>query len=472
MKLHRSRTFAEHKLIVRVRNALLALLLLPLAGIVVGAVFWWDLERGLLVFNLLGMALFAYFTYPFWRGERQKKRRLQLFFSAGSVLLSALINVFVDHAVAAYALYFAVACEAFSLIPWIVEVLQEIRRGDWQDWEPAPSPFRTPPRREPYSRRMRREWEEPAPWDSPAARVDEFPRQGPELPAPAPPWKLLLPLVLAAFAAAGVWLWQEGVPQALLAERHYPKPEQLAKALEERYGEPFQVGELYCEAEGLRTWWVFPENDPDLRFTAATGPACVEEEERESFTPVVGADNYRAHAWNARVVPVLSAHGLAELPLSITDEDLKWGENGGLQLPEPFASDFPDVYTGSTLVGWYILPMAYWAGEQEDWTHTVRDLSILLRELQPIAPFCYLGSWQETLDGSLGSVSWHDWILPVAVREGFVGIPIGVPFSQRELTALLEDAKPYRYYYVEDGMVCRPDNFGAAEPVPVPGSFF
>lgn len=46
MKLHRSRTFAEHKLVARVRNALLALLLLPLVGIVVGAVVWWDLERG------------------------------------------------------------------------------------------------------------------------------------------------------------------------------------------------------------------------------------------------------------------------------------------------------------------------------------------------------------------------------------------------------------------------------------------
>ena len=149
MKLHRSRTFAEHKLVARVRNALLALLLLPLVGIVVGAVVWWDLERGLLVFNLLGMALFAWFTYPFWRGERQRKRRLQLFFSAGSVLLSALVNVCFDHAVAAYALYFAVACEAFSLIPWIIEVIQEIRRGDWQDWQPAPPPFHTAPR-EPY----------------------------------------------------------------------------------------------------------------------------------------------------------------------------------------------------------------------------------------------------------------------------------------------------------------------------------
>ena len=69
MKLHRSRTFAEHKLVARVRNALLALLLLPLVGIVVGAVVWWDLERGLLVFNLLGMALFAWFTYPFWSGS-------------------------------------------------------------------------------------------------------------------------------------------------------------------------------------------------------------------------------------------------------------------------------------------------------------------------------------------------------------------------------------------------------------------
>ena len=146
MKLHRSRTFAEHKLVARVRNALLALLLLPLVGIVVGAVVWWDLERGLLVFNLLGMALFAWFTYPFWRGERQRKRRLQLFFSAGSVLLSALVNVCFDHAVAAYALYFAVACEAFSLIPWIIEVIQEIRRGDWQDWQPAPPPFHTAPR--------------------------------------------------------------------------------------------------------------------------------------------------------------------------------------------------------------------------------------------------------------------------------------------------------------------------------------
>ena len=465
MKLHRSRTFAEHKLVARVRNALLALLLLPLVGIVVGAVVWWDLERGLLVFNLLGMALFAWFTYPFWRGERQRKRRLQLFFSAGSVLLSALVNVCFDHAVAAYALYFAVACEAFSLIPWIIEVIQEIRRGDWQDWQPAPPPFHTVPR-EPYQMRMGRE--EPAPWDSPAARVDEFPRQGPELPAPAPPWKLLLPLVLAAFAAAGVWLWQDEILQDFLEERSFPNEEQIAQALEERYGEPFQVGELYCETEGLRTWWVSPEDDPALRFTVATGPAVSEEEEPAPFTPMVGEDNYQAHAWNARVVPVLASHGLAELPLTITEQDLEWGENSGLQLPEPFASDFPDVYTGSTLVGWYILPMAYWAGEEEDWTQTVRELSILLRELQPIAPFCRLGSWQEELDDSLGSISWHDWILPVAVHEGFVGIPIGIPFSQRELAALLEDARPYRYYYVEDGMICRPDTFGAAAPVPVP----
>lgn len=52
MKLHRSRTFAEHKLVARVRNALLALLLLPLVGIVVGAVVWWDLERGLSLIHI------------------------------------------------------------------------------------------------------------------------------------------------------------------------------------------------------------------------------------------------------------------------------------------------------------------------------------------------------------------------------------------------------------------------------------
>ena len=93
MKFQRSRTFAEHKLIQRVARALCALLLLPLAGIVVGAVFWWNLERGLLLFNLLGVGLFAAITYPFWRGERQKKRRLQLLFS-GYILNSSYLLLF------------------------------------------------------------------------------------------------------------------------------------------------------------------------------------------------------------------------------------------------------------------------------------------------------------------------------------------------------------------------------------------
>ena len=360
MKFQRSRTFAEHKLIQRVARALCALLLLPLAGIVVGAVFWWNLERGLLLFNLLGVGLFAAITYPFWRGERQKKRRLQLLFSGGSVLLSTLVSVFFDHVVAAYALYFAVACEAFSLIPWIAEVIQEIRRGDWQDWQPPP-PLLRRPRREPYDQRMRRDLEETPPWDSPASRRDETPRQGPELPPPPPPWKLLLPLLLAALAVSALWLWQDGAPrlfdgwntsiQLLGQEREqrsgtagFPTSGQVERVLEERYGEPFHLESVFYEDEGLRTWWAFPENDAELRFTVATGPAAVDEdeEEQELFAPAVGEDNYPAHAWNARVVPILHSYGMEELSLSITSQDLAWGSCGGLLLPEPFASEFPD----------------------------------------------------------------------------------------------------------------------------------
>ncbi len=464
MKLHQSRTFAEHKLVQRLLRALLALLLLPLLGIVVGAVFWWNLERGLLAFNLLGIGLFAAFTYPFWRGERQKKRRMQLFFSAGSVLLSTFVSVIFDHVVAAYALYFAAACEAFSLIPWMIEVLQEIRRGDWQDWQPPPPLFQRA-HSAPYSQRMDRE--APLPRHSPVLRTDEIPYQGPELPPPPPPWKLLLPLILAAAAVSATWLWQGGAPPDLMALR-YPSAKQVAAALEERYGEPFQVEEVFYQADGLRTWRAFPTGDPSLSFTVATGPAAPGVEDSSPFAPSIGEDNYLQHAWNARVVPILRAYGVTGLPLSITAQDLERGSAGGLQLPEPFAGDFPSVYTGSTLVGWYLLPLSYWAGEEESWEDSVRQIDALLKELRPIAPFAYLGSWSDKLDGSLQSLSWHNWILPVAVKGGFVGIPIAQSYTRREILSLLEESRPYCYYYIEDGMICRPSTFDKATPVPVP----
>ena len=424
--------------LTRLALALCSLLFSPLAGIVVGALYWGSLERGLLIFNLLGLAGFAGITHPFWRGERQKKRRLQLIFSGGSVLLSTLFSTLFDHTAAAYALYFAVACESFSLIPWIVEVLQEIRRGVWGD-PAAPAARQDPPR--------------------PAADP-----MGPELPVPPPPWRLLLPVLLAAVLAAGAWVWQSGV----LAGLRYPAPERIAAALEERYGEPFIISELYYEAKDLRTWQASPQADPELIFTVATGPAAAGEDASGlSAWGAVGEDNYRQHAWNRRVTPVFAAYGMAEIPLSISPEEERRGAAGGLLLPEPFASDFPEVYTGSTLIGWYMLPAAYWSMEEDSRPGDARRIAALLADLRDTAPFAALGSCREGVDGDLMSLTWSDWILPVAVNGGFVGFPIDQEYTPRQIQSALNQAHPYVYYQVEDGMISRPVSFAPVTPVPL-----
>ena len=56
----------------------------------------------------------------------------------------------------------------------------------------------------------------------------------------------------------------------------------------------------------------------------------------------------------------------------------------------------------------------------------------------------------------------------MAVKGGFVGIPIAQSYTRREILSLLEESRPYCYYYIEDGMICRPSTFDKATPVPVP----
>lgn len=120
--------------------ALWLLLLTPLLGIAVGAVCWGSLERGLLVFNLLGLAGFALATRPFWQGN--KKRIRGLVRSALALGISALLDVLSGRPVP-FAVYFSSMVECFSLIPWIIEILQEIHRGQWRE-RPRPSPFSAP----------------------------------------------------------------------------------------------------------------------------------------------------------------------------------------------------------------------------------------------------------------------------------------------------------------------------------------
>lgn len=456
MRPRRRLTPAEEGALFHLGIGLIFLLVLPLIGLPAGVFLWGSLERGLLIFNLAGMILFAIFTRPFWLGERQKKRRRQILFSAGSVTLSTLANVLFDRIDASYALYFAAMCEAFSLIPWITGVTQEIRQGQWQD------PRSIPPIS--YDQRLRQREEEAAP-----VRRTEEPYEGPEQKPPAA-WRIVLPVLLAALGAVGITLWQaSGAALPNPEDLRYPSAAQVAQTLEARYGEAFTVDTLYYEGEGLRTWWASPENDPGLRFTVATGPAAAEEEESGSPLPkaVVGPDNYRQHAWNARVVPVFQAYGMAALCLRLSPEHLRKGTGGGLLLPEPFGSALPGVYTGSVLVGWYELPAAYWALDEAGWPQDAQTIAALLEELREIAPFARLGCyWTDTQD-SLNTFSWPDWVLPVAVGNGFIGLPIPKAYTPEEIRAVLAQARPDSYYYIEDGFLCRPSHFDPAPPVPL-----
>lgn len=154
----------------RMYVALWLLLLTPLLGIAVGAVCWGSLERGLLVFNLLGLAGFALATRPFWQGN--KKRIRGLVRSALAVGISALLDVLSGRPIP-FAVYFSSMVECFSLIPWIIEILQEIHRGQWRERPPSPSsaPISTvrretpPPRSKPV-------------YEGPEEPVPGFPRWG------------------------------------------------------------------------------------------------------------------------------------------------------------------------------------------------------------------------------------------------------------------------------------------------------
>lgn len=159
--------------------ALWLLLLTPLLGIAVGAVCWGSLERGLLVFNLLGLAGFALTTRPFWQGD--KKRIRGLVRSALAVGVSALLDVLSGRPVP-FAVYFSSMVECFSLIPWIIEILQEIHRGQWRE-RPQPSPLSAP------VSTVRRETPPPRPkpvYEGPEEPVPGFPRWG---------YLLLIPLL-------------------------------------------------------------------------------------------------------------------------------------------------------------------------------------------------------------------------------------------------------------------------------------
>lgn len=120
----------------RMFAALCLLVISPLLGIPVGAVFWGSLERGLLVFNLLGLGGFTLVTKPFWRGD--SKRIQGLLRSAAALGISALLDILSGRPIP-FAVYFSSMVECFSLIPWITEILNEIHRGQWRE-RPTPSP--------------------------------------------------------------------------------------------------------------------------------------------------------------------------------------------------------------------------------------------------------------------------------------------------------------------------------------------
>lgn len=132
--------------------ALCLLIISPLFGIPAGAIFWGSLERGLLVFNLLGLAGFTLATRPFWRGNRKRVRGLVR--SALALGISALLDILSGRPIP-FAVYFSSMVECFSLIPWITGILNEIHRGQWRKG-PTPSPSahvgpvgrETPPPRE------------------------------------------------------------------------------------------------------------------------------------------------------------------------------------------------------------------------------------------------------------------------------------------------------------------------------------
>ena len=114
--------------------ALILLIISPLVGIAAGAVFWRSLERGLLVFNLLGLLGFALVTRPYWTGNRPRIRKLLM--SGFAMGVSALLDIVTGRPVP-LAVYFSSMVECFSLIPWITEILNEIHQGQWRSPPPA-----------------------------------------------------------------------------------------------------------------------------------------------------------------------------------------------------------------------------------------------------------------------------------------------------------------------------------------------
>jgi len=177
----------------RMFAALLLLLLSPLLGILVGALVWGSLERGLMVFNLLGLVGFTLTTRPYWRGNGKRVRALLVTFCSMGV--SALLDIISGRPVP-FAVYFASMVECFSLIPWITEILKEIHQGQWRREPPAPV------QRAASGRRTT-----PDPW-RPAARRNSRPEpEGPELPVPGVPRWVFLLIALFLILAVGLLLW-------------------------------------------------------------------------------------------------------------------------------------------------------------------------------------------------------------------------------------------------------------------------
>jgi len=178
----------------RMLAALLLLLLSPLAGILAGDLLWGSLERGLMVFNLLGLLGFTLATQPYWRGNGKRVRALRTSFCSmgGSALLDILLGRPVP-----FAVYLASMVECFSLIPWITELLGEIHRGQWRREAPAPVQSAASARRTTPDLRQ------------PAAGSGSRPEpEGPELPVPGVPRWVFLLMALFLILAVGFLLWQ------------------------------------------------------------------------------------------------------------------------------------------------------------------------------------------------------------------------------------------------------------------------
>lgn len=188
--------------------ALILLIISPLVGIAAGAVFWRSLERGLLVFNLLGLLGFALVTRPYWTGNRPRIRKLLM--SGFAMGVSALLDIVTGRPVP-LAVYFSSMVECFSLIPWITEILNEIHQGQWRSPSPAgpsaPAPYAhrgktaTPDLWNPSAEKRSQ------PGRAAFERTPPSERTGPELPTPGIPRWLLLPAVAALILLIGLLLW-------------------------------------------------------------------------------------------------------------------------------------------------------------------------------------------------------------------------------------------------------------------------